>query len=101
MTNNREDNSTSTSESTIPYYGSRVPRQSAGEVDNIIFNMMDDIKNAAFEEKEETKEAKNDNNDDRKLNRIYWNIRILLISIVILLFVVGTVLLSELTKKKV
>lgn len=51
MTNNREDNSTSTSESTIPYYGSKVPRQSASEVDNIIFNMMDDIKNAALEEK--------------------------------------------------
>jgi hypothetical protein len=44
----------STTSTVIPYYGSRVPKQSIVETDRVIFQMMDDVKNTILKEEGKT-----------------------------------------------
>lgn len=45
----------STTSTVIPYYGSRVPKQSIVETDRVIFQMMDDVKNTILKEEGKTR----------------------------------------------
>ncbi|EPB84790.1 hypothetical protein HMPREF1544_08433 [Mucor circinelloides 1006PhL] len=108
-TNNSSTSSnTSISTSTIPYYGSREPKQSIKETDRVIFQMMDDIQisKTAFKEKGNDVELYSqepvivEKPTAATHHGILWRFRIVLSSIVILLLVVVTVVVSEITKKR-
>ncbi|KAL9537102.1 hypothetical protein MBANPS3_012081 [Mucor bainieri] len=106
--NSNTSSNSSISTSTIPYYGSREPKQSIKETDRVIFQMMDDlqINKTSFKEKGNDAELYSQEPVivDKSLaathHGILWRFRIVLSSIIILLLVVVTVVVSEITKKR-
>ncbi|KAI9246864.1 hypothetical protein BY458DRAFT_560503 [Sporodiniella umbellata] len=77
--------STCTVASTVtPYYGSRVPKPSADETDRVIFQMMDDLKTV----KEESTETDTLQTDKTTRDWV-WNLRMVLLSVMMILFVIG------------
>ncbi|GAN02702.1 hypothetical protein MAM1_0026d02148 [Mucor ambiguus] len=98
VANNSNTSNSSISTSTIPYYGSREPKQSVKETDRVIFQMMDDIQisKTAFKEKGNDLELYSqepvivDKSSAAIHHGILWRFRIVLSSIIILLLVVGT-----------
>jgi hypothetical protein len=93
----RQDQSSSTanslqistsSSSTIPYYGSREPKQSNIETDRVIFQMMDDIQIKSMQSNDTEKQQ--EVSSKLTQNSVLWRFRIVLSSILILLLVVGT-----------
>jgi hypothetical protein len=87
MTENPASNSSRNStfvSSTVPYYGSREPKQSIIETDRVIFQMMDDIQIKSTSKDTEKPE------ENRPQISIMWRFRIIFCSILILLLVVGT-----------
>ncbi|KAL0141013.1 hypothetical protein V8B55DRAFT_1448245 [Mucor lusitanicus] len=106
--NSNTSSNSSISTSTIPYYGSREPKQSIKETDRVIFQMMDDIQinKTTFKEKGNDLELYSqepvivDKASAATQHGILWRFRIVLSSIIILLLVVVTVVVSEITKKR-
>lgn len=96
--NSNTSSNSSISTSTIPYYGSREPKQSIKETDRVIFQMMDDIQinKTTFKEKGNDLELYSqepvtvDKSSAATQHGILWRFRIVLSSIIILLLVVGT-----------
>ncbi|GAA5801720.1 hypothetical protein HPULCUR_007172 [Helicostylum pulchrum] len=94
-----ENKSTSTFATTVvPYYGSRAPKQSVIETDRIILDMIDDIQ--ATIQAQEWDNMKIVPISSTKRNVIFWKLRIVLCAIILLLLVVATVVISELTKER-
>ena len=96
-TNNSSTSSDSSiSTSTIPYYGSREPKQSIKETDRVIFQMMDDIQISKTTIKEKGNEIEIYKQDPLIVEKLtthhglLWRFRIVLSSIIIILLVVGT-----------
>ncbi|CEP07607.1 hypothetical protein [Parasitella parasitica] len=95
--NSNTSSNSSISTTTIPYYGSREPKQSIKETDRVIFQMMDDIQisKTTIQEKAGDVEAYKEldsftcKKPAAKHHGILWRFRIVLSSIVILLLVVG------------
>lgn len=101
-TNNSNTSSDSSiSTSTIPYYGSREPKQSIKETDRVIFQMMDDIQISKTTIKEKGNDIEIYKQDSLIVEKptthhgILWRFRIVLSSIIILLLVVGTFFLIK------
>ncbi|KAI8647188.1 hypothetical protein BD408DRAFT_427927 [Parasitella parasitica] len=106
--NSSTSSNSSISTTTIPYYGSREPKQSIKETDRVIFQMMDDIQINKTVIKEKAGDVEAYKQQDpfavekvvARHHGILWRFRIVLSSIVILLLVVVTVVVSEITKKR-
>ncbi|KAI8374853.1 hypothetical protein BD560DRAFT_465931 [Blakeslea trispora] len=101
MTQQKSDSkSNSTMSTSVPYYGSREPKQSVTETDRLIFQMIDDMsKMKDCQLKEEEQEVKEELQIQKYHPTTIWRIRITLISVMVILIVVATILVSELTKE--
>ncbi|KAI7898867.1 uncharacterized protein BX663DRAFT_555415 [Cokeromyces recurvatus] len=106
ITDENKKPSSSATTNTIPYYGSRVPKQSVIETDRALFQMMDALSSTekkAIIIREDTimdLEHNNTKQDDVKKHGLLWKFRIILGSMLMLLFVAATVIISELTKDR-
>ncbi|KAI8098240.1 uncharacterized protein B0P05DRAFT_582590 [Gilbertella persicaria] len=91
----QKSDSKSNSSSFVPYYGSREPKQSVVETDRLIFQMMDDILKTTYKEQDYLEEP-----EEHHYNPHLWRFRTVIVFIMVLLIVVATVVVSELTKER-
>ncbi|KAI8335663.1 hypothetical protein EDC96DRAFT_548158 [Choanephora cucurbitarum] len=86
-----DSKSSSTVSTSVPYYGSREPKQSVIETDKLIFEMMDDMskltKNQSTQEKQEHQEHE-ELESQKHIPITTWRTRIVLVSFIIILLVI-------------
>ncbi|KAI8377522.1 uncharacterized protein BYT42DRAFT_645135 [Radiomyces spectabilis] len=88
----------------IPYYGSKAPKQSVKETEEVLFQMMDDLQDAAKDiPRRESSEQVNNNQKDIEKGKsqdhqCLWKLRIIFMALIILITIIVTIVLSEVMK---
>ncbi|OBZ81829.1 hypothetical protein A0J61_10123 [Choanephora cucurbitarum] len=84
-----DSKSSSTVSTSVPYYGSREPKQSVIETDKLIFEMMDDMSKMAKKQSTQEQQEQEELEAQKDIPITTWRTRIILVSFIIILLVIG------------